>query len=373
MYISIGQMVGIFSSGWPLKDWVRLLVSLFGLCLLIKNYGLFSRNGVFRTLMFLMVIILLSTFYHNFLLQTARAESVRNMGDSIMWISVMAISYLIGYKNEDTLFNSRWLALTIPIYFVIFQSVRAYFMLNTEDIALISTAYYPLFLLPFAFMIERKWLMWILVAFVFLSVVLSSKRAGFIAIIGAIITYFILQINLSKKSSSSKLKYLLSFVIIVVLGFELFNEYIASNNIRLLDRIANLQEDGGSGRDDIYKYTFDLLCNSEILSLIFGHGFNSVIYYSELEFSAHSDFLETPFDYGIIGMIAYLVFYRRLFRYYQKLKIYNTDYAVIFAVSLFITLILSTFAHLIIYPTHFLFFCMYWGFLMGECDRANAA
>ena len=370
MYIAIGLMLGVFSNGLPYKDWARLILSFIGVLMLIKNYTLIKRNNVFRSLIILMVFILISTFIHYFVSYPARAESVRNLGDSILWISVMVLAYLIGYKNRNTLYNSRIIALTIPIYFVVFQSVRAYFVQNTDDTALISTAYYALFLMPFAFMIKRKWLMWFLVCIIFLTVVLSSKRAGFISFIGALIVYAYLTIKIDNKGDGSRLKYLLTFVLVVIIGLQLFNSFISTNDIHLLDRLATMSEDGGSGRDEVYAYTWGLLMDSDLLSLLFGHGFNTVVHYSILGLSAHTDFLETPFDYGIVGMIIYIIFYFRLFKYYKILKRYNPNYAPIFLSTLFITLVLSAFAHLIIYPTHYLFFCMYWGFLMGECDRA---
>lgn len=370
MYIAIGLMLGVFSNGLPYKDWARLILSFIGVLMLIKNYTLIKRNNVFRSLIILMVFILISTYIHYFVSYPARAESVRNLGDSILWISVMVLAYLIGYKNRNTLYNSRIIALTIPIYFVVFQSVRAYFVQNTDDTALISTAYYALFLMPFAFMIKRKWLMWFLVCIIFLTVVLSSKRAGFISFIGALIVYAYLTIKIDNKGDGSRLKYLLTFVLVVIIGLQLFNSFISTNDIHLLDRLATMSEDGGSGRDEVYAYTWGLLMDSDLLSLLFGHGFNTVVHYSILGLSAHTDFLETPFDYGIVGMIIYIIFYFRLFKYYKILKRYNPNYAPIFLSTLFITLVLSAFAHLIIYPTHYLFFCMYWGFLMGECDRA---
>lgn len=370
MYIAIGMMLGVFSNGLPYKDWARLILSFIGVLMLIKNYTLIKRNNVFRSLIILMVFILISTYIHYFVSYPARAESVRNLGDSILWISVMVLAYLIGYKNRNTLYNSRIIALTIPIYFVVFQSVRAYFVQNTDDTALISTAYYALFLMPFAFMIKRKWLMWFLVCIIFLTVVLSSKRAGFISFIGALIVYAYLTIKIDNKGDGSRLKYLLTFVLVGIIGLQLFNSFISTNDIHLLDRLATMSEDGGSGRDEVYAYTWGLLMDSDLFSLLFGHGFNTVVNYSILGLSAHTDFLETPFDYGIVGMIIYIIFYFRLFKYYKILKRYNPNYAPIFLSTLFITLVLSAFAHLIIYPTHYLFFCMYWGFLMGECDRA---
>lgn len=370
MYIAIGLMLGVYGDGLPYKDWTRLIISVIGVFILIKNFSLIIRNRAFKSLSLMMVLILLPTYVYNFISSPIRAESVRNMGDSIMWISVIVIAYIVAYKNRDTLYNSRFIALTIPIYYVVFQSVKSYFILNTDDTALISTAYYALFLIPFAFMIRRKWLMWLLVCVIFLTVVLSSKRAGFISFIGGLLVYTYYTIKINSKGTGERLKYTMIFLLAGLVGFLLFNSYIASNDIHLLDRLANLQEDGGSGRDVVYAYTWGLLMESDLISLFFGHGFNTVIQYSILDLSAHTDSLETLFDYGVIGLIVYLTFYFRLFRYYKILKWYNPNYAPIFLSTLFITLVLSAFAHLIIYPTHFLFFCMYWGFVMGECDSA---
>ena len=369
MYIAVGTMLGVFSDGLPYKDWLRLIITIIGIVTLIINIKWLIRNEVVRTLIIMAIIILLSTFVFNFILNPPTPESVRNVGDSIMWISVLVLAYKIGYKNHDTLYNSRWIALTIPVYYVLFMAVRAYFVLNPEDTALRSTAYYPLLLLPFALMIKRKWLMWIFVCIILFSVVLSSKRAGFIAFTGAIVVYAYSMMRINSRGLGSKMKYVLGFILIGFIGFQVFNSYVSSNDIQLLERLGNLREDGGSGRDEVYAYTLNLLLKSDIISLLFGHGFNTVVHYSEYELSAHTDFLETPFDYGIIGMIVYIIFYFRLYKYYKKLKYYNPNYAPVFLSTMFITFILSTFAHLIIYPTHFLFFCMYWGFVIGECDR----
>ena len=366
MYIAIGLMLGVVGDGLPYKDWVRLIMCVVGIIQLFKNFTLIRRSKVFRILILMIILIILPTLKFYFIEHSIRAESVRILGDSILWISVMVLAYNVAYNNHDTLYNSRWIALTIPIYYFTFQLVRAFFLINTDDTALISTAYYALFLLPFAFMIKRKWVMWILIGFIFLTVVLSSKRSGFIAFVGALIVYFYSMTRVNKHGC----KYLFVLAIVGTIGFQVFNSFIEANDIHLLDRLSNIKEDGGSGRDEIYAYTFNLLLDSDILSLLFGHGFNTVIQYSVLGLSAHTDWLETPFDYGIIGMVVYMLFYFRLFNYYKVLKRYNAEYAPIFLSTMFITLVLSSFAHLIIYPTHFIFFCMYWGFVMGECDRA---
>ena len=99
MYIAIGMMLGVFGDGLPYKDWIRIIISIIGVFMLIKNYSLIKRNRVIRILIVMIVLILLPTYIYYFVSHNATPESVRNLGDSIMWISVMILAYLIGYKG----------------------------------------------------------------------------------------------------------------------------------------------------------------------------------------------------------------------------------------------------------------------------------
>lgn len=42
MYIAIGMMLGVFGDGLPYKDWIRLIISIIGVFMLIKNYSLIT-------------------------------------------------------------------------------------------------------------------------------------------------------------------------------------------------------------------------------------------------------------------------------------------------------------------------------------------
>ena len=171
------------------------------------------------------------------------------------------------------------------------------------------------------------------------------------------------------KNFQAKVNIIFASILIlsIIAGFIVF--YVQSNNLTLFDRLSNLSEDGGSGRDIVYQYTWEMILNSDFNDLLFGHGFNTVYHNSVLNLSAHTDTLEVIYDYGIIGIILYCIFIINIFRLYKTIRKYKPEYAAAYAASLVIFTILSLFSHLIIYPSHFLFLCAFWGLSISVCNK----
>lgn len=370
LYISLGTMISIYSSRDPLVDWVRLLMSFVGIMALFFTTSK-ARNKVFAVVLCLVVLILVVSVNFYLIANVPTPRSFLYVGDAVTWASVLYLSYRISYKGVNAMNYSTLLAYSIPVFVLIYLNVNTYLLLNrdSDSFGLISTAYYPLFLLPFALMMRNKYVKWTLVLFIFSSILLSSKRGGFIAFWGALIAYFYVEFKMQK--AFSRVKTIIGAVIALGLVFMFMNDFVQQNDLSIFDRLGNMQEDNGSGRGVVYAYTWDMIASSRLPSLLFGHGFNTVFYDSALGVSAHNDALEVIYDYGIIGMILYVLFYVRLIPYYKKLKKFKPQCAAPFAASLVLVLVLSTVAHLIIYPTHFLFVCAFWGICMGECDKMS--
>ena len=70
----------------------------------------------------------------------------------------------------------------------------------------------------------------------------------------------------------------------------------------IFERFASILSDKGSGRDKVYKATFDLIINTDFTSFLFGHGWNSVVLKSKANLSAHNDLLEVLYDSGVFAL-----------------------------------------------------------------------
>lgn len=162
--------------------------------------------------------------------------------------------------------------------------------------------------------------------------------------------------------------------LMIKLNRNIMKVYLCLDNGHFItvDRLNNIGNDGGSGRLDVWKYTWGMIKNSNFFSLLFGHGFNAVYNHSNLKLSAHTDVLEVIYDYGMIGSVVYLTFIRSIFSTFKYVKFYRKDLVPAYATSLVLFTSVSILSHLIIFPTYFLYLCLFWGLVIGNIDYCNS-
>ncbi len=123
--------------------------------------------------------------------------------------------------------------------------------------------------------------------------------------------------------------------------------------------MEHLENDGGSGRLKTWMNIFPYLLNRPFYENIFGTGgFHGVVIYLKYN-SAHNEFLEILFDFGILIFVFYILFYIKLFRilindYKRNLEIASS---LIFAFVQFF--VISFFSHWL----GFDYLALYMGFL----------
>ena len=241
---------------------------------------------------------------------------------------------------------------------------------NTLVSGALNSVYYCLLLLPVIFVQPNKFLMIFSAVVVFLAVLMSGKRAAFIAFVLAL---FIPILFLADKRKY-KLNRILFLIFLMLLFIGIYYFITSIFNITLFERLAMLSEDGGSGRLDIYRQVLTGFKESSLVEKLFGHGFNGVainrIVWSVDEWtgvtstsSAHNDFLEVLYDYGLIGFLLYMLMIIRMLKFAFHLRKKNFDCFKMYLCALIIFITMSLFSHLIIYPTYttFLFIFLSWG------------
>ena len=124
-----------------------------------------------------------------------------------------------------------------------------------------------------------------------------------------------------------------------------------------------------NGREKIYTITWAMIEQSTKAQLILGHGHNAVRRDSPLEISAHNEYLEIIYDYGIIALTIYLglwiyVIKQFLFHYRN-----NTIYFIPYALSICIFVVMSMVSQLVLYVSYFLYLVMFWGIVQAAKER----
>ena len=98
---------------------------------------------------------------------------------------------------------------------------------------------------------------------------------------------------------------------------------------------SEVDEDGLSGRSDIWAHALQIWNDSTFWETIFGHGVYSFIYLVRLGLDAHNVFIKIILELGIIGFILLISIFLNRYRY-GKLVSNKTLYY-----SIFFTLFLS--------------------------------
>ncbi len=226
---------------------------------------------------------------------------------------------------------------------------------------LINALYFGLMLIPTVFLSKNVIFRVLAICISALNTLLSGKRTAFFVLLMALITPVLVELFSKKKK-----ELFVTTIITTIALFSLYGQLVGTFEINLFTRIKDMAVDGGSGRLDIYIEIWDLFKRSDFFSKLFGHGFNAVYLNSSVGTSAHNDFLEVLYDFGIMGLGIYVVFISKLITGAFKLYKVKSKFAPMYLSALVSFLIMSTTSHLILYPTYIVFLLLF--FVIGIWD-----
>ena len=245
------------------------------------------------------------------------------------------------------------MGMLLPMLIVFGLFLQNWQYLNQVDEAHMGSAYMILFFLPCVMLSPQKWVRYVGIVLVVIQLVLSLKRGGLVALGIGCFAYLLCKEVIMKRSMKG-IAYLVMGVILMGVVF-----MIADNAVDgiLSQRLMNISDDGGSGRTEVWATTIDMITNSDLQAWIFGHGTNGVLYDSPLGLSAHNDFLEVLYDYGVVGFVPYVLLHLALVGQIfacarsEYLSLPQGQYrAPVMAFAYAIFFVLSMISHVVIYP-----------------------
>lgn len=215
-------------------------------------------------------------------------------------------------------------------------------------------------------------------------VVCSNKRTALIALVAFFLTnQFLAQKTMTTRKKIFKIILYTIIIVVLYVGYPIILQKL---NITVFDEIslANIRQDGGSNRVYIYGQLWIHQMQGGIKHWLIGDGYNSVLLshictdgLAGEYVSAHNDFLEVLYDYGIIGIILYIVFLIFMIQRGINMKKKNYKYANAFIGSIVMVIILSMTSHLIIYLNYYAAMFAFWGICLSDyqyfnyCNRKN--
>ena len=252
----------------------------------------------------------------------------------------------------------------LALYYFSNYSLHVFEELESQN----NGAYTLLYFLPFILCLRKGYLRIVGIIVVLAALLFSLKRGGLLAFALAILIYW----AINTFSYSGKKFGFWNFVLsaLVVVAFVYFYIYFDQMTGNLLStRFQSLQDDGGSGRLDTYPVVWSHIKESSIINLIFGHGWNAVWMQCGMKRSAHNDFLEILYDFGIIVFTVYILFYIKFFKVVRQLIRRRSFYAAPLSATFVLFFANSMVSHIIYYPKYVIIFSLFLGLMSNRINQ----
>ena len=266
-------------------------------------------------------------FFVSYLWQSPSASSIGNVLCGSLALTLFSVLSEKGVMTEKAV---SVIGIILVIASIVCYNYYGVLLINKSETDTTTNSYSEFFLmlLPLLFFIKKPVIKWLLLLICLFFLIIGAKRGNILA---AFIPLVIILRQSLKDSKRSAIKIILTIVLIAGTGFLAY--YWTSSNEYLLYRIEQTNEGDSSGRDIIYETTWNLWYYSEsVFSQLFGFGYDSVV--NKINVAAHSDWLEILVDYGLVGVLLYLVVYLRFVRQIRFTKDPELKVVIISAVSI---------------------------------------
>ncbi len=287
----------------------------------------------------------------------------------IPWILIVIALYALLRQKEEYLYMAKKVFVFVVLFLTALIVYNELVIRNSVMNSGINIVYWCELGLPATYMVYNKRLRMACIIMIGIAVLFSLKATALLAFVLPMLFVYLMQGYIKTGHISIK---------VILLGMLCFAVYLflpAIENIvydlfglSWATKFENAMDSGGSGRTEIWKSVIDLQSSSTVYQWVFGHGFDGVIAFTK-RLSAHNDFLEVLFDYGLVAFIPYLWGVLLLFKHVTALIRKSAQIGIALGINLIQFVILSSFSHLIIYPWFMLSIAFVWAICLAEQDK----
>lgn len=291
----------------------------------------------------------------------------------LWWPMIYFVFYWISVKSDAQKRIQELIMFFIPLLFII--STLIYFSLRSAALTQLSfltsdsvdnSIFYIVLLIPLLFLLPMR-KKYILMMVAIISTLFSFKRSAILSLFVMIVVCVYIDYFYHKKISFTKSILLSVILFSIIIGGGVYLDQLVGGVF--FERFDTVVEDQGSGRLEIFNYVIEKIEHRPFEDKLMGTGFNSVI--QNYSFSAHNDFLEMLYDYGIIGFLLYVLFVIQIIKTVFRSHVLGNNYFQANIASFVIFLIMSMVSHLWLYPTFFAYLIVLWAITNGQIDKYN--
>ena len=299
----------------------------------------------------------------------AHIQSIAAVLASLVWIFAFICGhFLVRYRVYDEHIKFNCILWFIILFFVLNDVVSNYTRIiqARSDVISANNVIYFGFPLLLAYNGKRISPFELIITATMVGVAaFSFKRTTLIVAVVSVTLYYIGRLSLNG-TPFKKIILIPIFIVLIALCVIVVDNYTGGH---ISYRFSVIGSTGGNGRAEVWSKVISEMDRSNISTIFFGNGFNSV--YNLFGISAHNDFLECYFDFGVIGLFFYLgiIFYiGKCLIHAKEMKI--KEYPSFLGMfSSFI--ILSLFSHVFLYAFVSIPLFLFLGYLCKRSCIAN--
>jgi hypothetical protein len=342
-------------------------LAIFALSLVGVGFNVVTRNKIINTNSLLVLLVLVFTLIN---LNQSPVSTTRRYIELLIpaTFSIFIFKFCSNlYKIELIEKLAFFLLVAVFVFFIIsYQHFSNELVLNLEKASSFNT-YSCLYLLPLV-LCNRNTLFRIGgLLLVFVSVLLSLKRGGIICFSLALVTFFLYEYY--RRNKLFNIKIILLIILVIWFGLFILNKYGISENLTV--RFSALEDLQSLSRSYIYSTLWAEIQQFDFVSILFGRGWNAVITHTKIGFSAHNDFLEFLYDYGIITFIVLVSLVIQLMRLtYLEIRRLSPFAGPLLAM-LIILLVNSNISHIFFYDYNYVLFSITWALIISKIRLSN--
>ncbi len=337
-----GDRLNAESIGLNLASLMALLSGL--LIIFVRNK--YSKNRI-HVICYLWIVIMPLVIYYN-------KGQISHYILTLLWPVFYEATYLL------VLFNKRRIITFRKLFVIIWGVGLFYFILSRlSDLTNQSnTIYYAFLELPLLLCVRKKKNQVLILILFSVLALLSMKRSCIFAVLGIWTLYSCVLIM--KSNGKRKVTGIMIVLFLLLVGVFSFNQIDVMLGGQISERMNKEETDEGRGRLAIYEVTWLMQQHSSMNEWLLGHGHNGVWHNSPLEISAHNDFMEVLYDYGLIVFILYLCLWGYVMNKCLYLYRINSYFLVPYISSICIFIVLSLVSHLVLYTSYFNLLVIFW-------------
>ena len=330
-----------------------LLLDIYCLLFIVFNYIQNVKRKWIIIVCYIWIVVMVIVNYH-------AKFSIVTYATTILWPILFLTSYQLCLADTKTFTLLR-------NYFVVIFVIGTTYFLQFRFLYLdrqTNTIYLSIFILPWILCVNKKYHLLILLLCSLLAF-LSMKRSVMLAFLMIWIMYLFFTYK-----NKSRFVNVWPFVFSLLTLFILYDTINGMMGNALSERVFREETDEGRNRLAIYEVTTAMILESDLTSLLLGHGHYGVYKDSILQISAHNDLLECIYDYGLVIFLFYIYLWFYLFRRCFQLYKSKSSFFFPYAASIALFVCQSMFEHLLLYTSWFNYLVIFWGSIEAMIKRS---